>query len=435
MPSTNPSPLDVLRQKLSGGLPPFPWGVAYSGGRDSGTLLWALSRLVPPESLVALHVDHGWRTRAEREAELTLAAGWCRRLGVTLRNFPAPSEPVRTEAAAREHRYACFGQFLAEHPGAPVFLAHHADDQAETVLMRVLRGRSWRGLGGMAERRGPYWRPWLGVRAGAIARTAERENIPWHADSTNASSRWTRNHLRLVVFPELERRFPRAVEALGAFAGAWRLRAPAASLRESWTVDAARAAVPFAEWDRWDGLERQMQLEAACAALGFPRPPSRRFLERASQSVAAEGAGWSLTRSGPLVVWRRVAQIPAMEYFVSTEPDTEYDLGSYRMRWSLQACEGSLRIPADPHSGLIWRSAVPGMAFRSRGEGDWGKAKRRRRLGPLHPDRCALVVQGNRIRAVIDPAARSVLWSDEFGKLNKTGIFVTLVPRSEYERR
>ena len=103
MPSTNPSSflLEVLSPWLALWDPPRPWGVAYSGGRDSGVLLWALAQLTDPRDLVALHVDHGWRPAPERLAEAELVKAWCSRLGVDLRSFGPPEGRARTEASAR----------------------------------------------------------------------------------------------------------------------------------------------------------------------------------------------------------------------------------------------------------------------------------------------------------------------------------------------
>jgi tRNA(Ile)-lysidine synthetase-like protein len=432
MPSTNPSPLETLRLKLNP-LPPFPWGVAYSGGRDSAVLLWALSRLAPPEQIVALHVDHGWRSGEERRAEAETVEAMCQRLGVGLRRFAAPSEPVRTEAAARDHRYSCFQNFVAENLGSPVFLAHHADDQAETVLMRLLRGRSWRGLTGMTERRGPYWRPFLNLRASDLAKTAESEGLAWHEDSSNASPQWTRNHLRLKVFPLLDERFPRTVEALCQLAGAWALRAPKTELDSRWSLEGQQASVDAAAWLSWDALERQIQLEAASAALGFERPPSRRFLEAAARSRRITGAGWSWSLTPMRAVWRRVVQVETMEYFVVAERGREYRLPGHLFLWSTEPGPGTQSVPADPERPVVWRSAASGLALESE-DGVWDKVTRRRRMGSFGSDR-ALLLQDGLVRAVADIETRRLVWVEVSRKLNKTGIFVTLESRSEYERR
>lgn len=425
MPSTNPSPLEALRRSVADA-PPFPWAVGYSGGRDSGVLLWALSRLAPAGQVVALHVDHGWRPDEERRAEADLVADWCRQCGVALKSFPAPAKPNRTEADARNYRYSCFQAFVDAHPGSPVFLAHHADDQAETVLMRVLRGRSWQGLRGMPERRGPFRRPFLRLRARDLALTAERNQIPWHADSTNASDRWTRNYLRLRVFPLLSGRFPRAVEALTSLGEAWSWRGPSAELSR-WEFDAGRAVLDAAVWDAWDPIERQVQLEAVSLALGAARPPSRKFLEAVVRSQRLEGAGWSWSRETQRVVWQRVAQNSVKEYFVVAEPELVYELPDYRFGWSRRGTADSLRVPADPDVPVIWRSALSGMRFASVDDADWGKEKRRKRLGAMNPGNRALVMQGGLIRAVVDVRNHSILWAEPCEKLNKPGIFVSLI--------
>jgi tRNA(Ile)-lysidine synthetase-like protein len=442
MASTNATRtlLDTLNRALDHWAPPLPWSLGYSGGRDSGVLLWALSEVTAPGNLTALHVDHGWRPAAEREAEAALAAAWCARRGVNLRKFPPPPPGPASEAAARAYRYACFEQFVGEHQGSPVFLAHHADDQAETVLMRLLRGRSWQGLAGMPARRGPFLRPFLGLRAALLAEVAARQAIPYAEDSTNADPGFSRNFLRRRVFPLMTEKFPRAVEALNEFAGAWRQAAPSVEADAAWAVEAGAALVPTPVWDGWSPLQRQAQLLAAAHKLTREVRLGRRFLETvaADRLSPARGAGWSWSRSAQTVRWS-VAPAAFKEYFLTADAGTEYDLPSYTLSWSPDdpRSGGALFVPGvDAARPWVWRSVVPGMPLASAGNADWGRETRKRRLGTLDPSRCALVLQDGLLVAALDPLANRLLWTETgHGKLHKPGIFVKLRQRSDYERR
>jgi tRNA(Ile)-lysidine synthetase-like protein len=433
--------LEALKRSIELWAPSRPWGVGYSGGRDSAVLLWGLAQLAPPGDLVALHVDHGWRSAAERAEEAAVVERWCRRLGVALVNFDPPSAGPRTEASARAYRYACFSTFTGQHPDSPVFLAHHADDQAETILMRVLRGRSWQGLAGMAAKRGPFLRPLLRVRASVLAEVALAQGVAVHQDSTNADTAYARNLLRHRVFPLLNERFPRAVEALVGLGRAWAQLAPGGRAADEWTWEPGQASVTAPVWDLWSPVERQAQLLAVVSRLS-PGRVSRRFLETVAESgrtATAAGAGWAWSRDGGRVVWAVLAHAEVQEYFIVAEADRTYDTGAFQFQWSAQggALAGALFVAGpDPAVPLVWRSWAPGMRLASADDPDWGKERRRRRLGTAHQGRCALLLQDALVRAVVDPLAKRVVWSETGPeKLHKTGIFVKLEQRSDYERR
>ena len=165
--------------------------------------------------LEALHVDHGLSPHAAAWARFCRAL--CRRWRVPLavRRVNVLKRGRGPEAAARAARQAAF----ARHGAEVVALAHHLDDQAETVLLRLLRGAGPRGASAMAvaSRLGEQtlWRPLLGVPRARLAAYAKSEGLRWVEDESNADAALTRNFLRLHVGPLLETRFPRWREALG----------------------------------------------------------------------------------------------------------------------------------------------------------------------------------------------------------------------------
>jgi tRNA(Ile)-lysidine synthase len=206
----NPEQLwQILSQQPSGS----GFCVGYSGGRDSHVLLHLMAslreRLTVP--LRALHVNHGLQEQAHAWA------GHCRRVCTAL-DIPLTVLEVQcdlgsgasVEEAARDARYRAFEQSLAADEW--LLLAHHQDDQAETVLLRLLRGAGVHGLAAMplARRLGPgrLLRPLLDVPAGAIVEYADRQELSWIEDPSNRDPRFDRNFLRYQLLPQLAERWP-----------------------------------------------------------------------------------------------------------------------------------------------------------------------------------------------------------------------------------
>ncbi|MEQ9464526.1 MAG: tRNA lysidine(34) synthetase TilS [Haliea sp.] len=190
------------------------WFVAFSGGLDSTVLLHLLQRFcgeqpaAPP--LVAIHVNHTLQAAAadwERHCARVCAA-----LGVPLlqRQVEVDTAGSGTEAAAREARYRVFAATLRA--GDVIFLAHHQDDQVETLLLRWLRGAGVRGLQGMPATRplgtGSLSRPLLAWPRTALEDYAQRQGLEWVEDPSNTDTGFDRNYLRHQVLPLLDRRWP-----------------------------------------------------------------------------------------------------------------------------------------------------------------------------------------------------------------------------------
>lgn len=211
--------------------------VATSGGRDSLVLLHLLrfTEGLPALGLVAAHLDHAMRPESAADAAWVrgLCAAWGVRCRMT-RADPAPS----TEAEARRLRYA-FLRAVADEEGArAVVTAHHADDQAETVLFRAVRGTGVAGLRGIRARRGRVWRPLLPFARRELTAYAAEVGLSWREDPTNepgsSGPAPARSVIRGRVLPELEARVaPGAGRALVALArraaedeSAWRSLLP-----------------------------------------------------------------------------------------------------------------------------------------------------------------------------------------------------------------
>ncbi len=178
--------------------------VALSGGADSTALLLVLSRLAPELALTlhALHVDHGLRPDSARDAEAAQALG--RRLGVPVQVVAATVEREGSlEDAARRARYAALEAHGDRIGAVRIAVGHTADDQAETVLMRLLEGGGVRGLAGIPPVRGRIVRPLIALRRYRLVAELEASGLGWVEDPTNRDPKFLRNRIRHEVLPLL----------------------------------------------------------------------------------------------------------------------------------------------------------------------------------------------------------------------------------------
>jgi tRNA(Ile)-lysidine synthase len=179
--------------------------VGVSGGADSTALATGLARLAPPRGLrlTLAHVHHGLRGAAA-DADAAAVQALATRLGVDAverRIAVAPGPGL--EARARRARHAALQALARECGAVRVVLAHTRDDQAETFLLRLLRGSGRGGLGAMRPRRGRLWRPLLAVTRADVRRFLTDEDLPCVLDASNADLRHLRNRVRRLVLPFL----------------------------------------------------------------------------------------------------------------------------------------------------------------------------------------------------------------------------------------
>ena len=181
--------------------------VALSGGRDSIALLDALSRLAPHVRPYAFHVHHGLSASADAWASFCRGACAARGVAFAMREVTVDARRDGMEAAARAARYDALRSLAREHGVHDVLLAHHADDQAETLLLQLLRGAGPHGLAAMprvALDRGVRWiRPLLSVSRAAIDDYVDTRHLAYVDDESNAHAQHRRNALRAHVVPAL----------------------------------------------------------------------------------------------------------------------------------------------------------------------------------------------------------------------------------------
>lgn len=186
--------------------------VGVSGGADSVCLLFVLSELQKeiPFEMYAVHVNHGLRGEAADEDEAYVKR-LCTSLGVSLYSYYenveliAKNRKQSTEEAGREVRRSCFESTMESCKANKIALAHHKNDNAETLLFHLARGTGLRGLGGMKPVRGAYIRPFLCVTRAEIESYLQENGIEYREDATNATDEYTRNRIRNHVIPFLEK--------------------------------------------------------------------------------------------------------------------------------------------------------------------------------------------------------------------------------------
>nr|WP_250887169.1 MULTISPECIES: tRNA lysidine(34) synthetase TilS [unclassified Rhodanobacter] len=283
-----------MRQHLHAALaaaPPAPLCVAFSGGPDSSALLHALAQL--PEArargLRALHVDHGL---------LPDSAAWAAHCEHFCAALDVPCEVLRVqvdgdagrgvEAAARDARYAALATSLRD--GEYLLLGHHRDDQAETVLLKLLRGAGPEGLGGMRALRpfgrGQLWRPLLALSRRQLRDYVEAQRLDCIDDPSNRDTRLTRNQLRHEILPRLLQHWPQAVDSI--LHSAALCRAAADALQTQWLAafdalhDPASGSLDARGWLALAPALREPLLDHWLHARGLSAPTSaqRRQIER-----------------------------------------------------------------------------------------------------------------------------------------------------------
>lgn len=198
---------------------------AFSGGGDSLGMLVLLVQERGPSDLAAVYVDHGVRSREELEAEIALNRANCQKLGVRFEvRRLLPAEVARRaavegkEGALRALRYEALERARLELGFRWIATAHTLDDQAETVLMRLLSGKAPSSLRGIPPVNGAVIRPVLDMGRRELEDVCRKAGLRWSVDSTNASDSYLRNRIRHRLVPEIEALFPSWREALGAFA-------------------------------------------------------------------------------------------------------------------------------------------------------------------------------------------------------------------------
>ena len=345
--------------------------VAFSGGVDSAVLLHLASGMKDGPAIRAVHVDHGldpqsgdWAQRAR-----AFAAG----LDVIFVAMQATVEEsgAGLEAAARESRYRAFESVLE--PGDWLLSAHHEEDQAETLLLHLLRGSGVLGLAGIAAVRdcgdGRMARPLLDVGREEILDYAARHDLNWTEDPSNRDHRFDRNYLRHAVMPVLRERWPASARRLRKSA---ELAGEASQLQDALAaIDLASAGPPdrldIAALKRLDIIRRRNLLRYALRAQKLATPPAGRLGQIVSELVTARDD------AQPHVCWdgaearRYRGQIFLMAHLPSLQPAGVLKPGA---AVSLGEGMGELRLEKSRGRGIAAVLAEAGLEICERRGGE-----------------------------------------------------------------
>lgn len=257
--------------------------LAFSGGGDSVCLLHQLRQLKQNRGLLVIHVDHGLDSDSANRAERALALARAMGLDCQIERVQVDREGSM-EANAREARYAALLRHLE--PGGVLLTAHHADDVAETMLLRLLRGAGPFGLAGIARQRrfgpGHLVRPLLSWRRRDIVSYLRAHHLDWIDDPTNELSSLDRNFIRHEALPLIQKRFPGAVRAITRSADL--NRSALVSLEELSLADLDAAELDQQRLDGQylaglDPFRASELVRQWCIALGLRPPPGARLEE------------------------------------------------------------------------------------------------------------------------------------------------------------
>lgn len=191
--------------------------VAVSGGPDSVALLHILCSTLPQLRFVAVYVDHGLRPD-ETGAEIELVQTLARQLQVGFElitvDVRAMSRQDKTsiEETARTLRYQALEDMRLQYQGTAIAVAHTADDQAEELLIRLIRGSGRKGLSGMQYKNGWIIRPLLHERKETLLHYLQTQQIPFCIDSSNLEHTYLRNRIRLDLLPYLQDHFNKSIK-------------------------------------------------------------------------------------------------------------------------------------------------------------------------------------------------------------------------------
>ena len=385
--------------------------VALSAGPDSTALLAALAGLRDAgevAAVAALHVDHGLRAGGDEDAACAAAA--CGRLGVPFERVRVEVGAGTVQAAARRARYAALRAEAARVGATRIATGHTRTDQAETVLLRLLRGAGARGLGGIPPRRGPFVRPLVDrSRAEGLADLAEL-GLAWRDDPTNATPRYARNRLRLTVWPAVLALAPAAERALARAADLARDDERALARRaRALAPDGARVPVEALSGEPV-AVRRRVVRRLWRAATGSTRGLDARhvdsvlsLLRRARPGrVALPGGLEASCRYGALSVGPPPPKVDAPGEAVPVPGPGSYDVPR----------RGRVEVAAARTDELPWPLAIrtrrPGDRFRPEG-GRGSKTLKRwlidRKVPRERRDGLLVLAHGSRVLAVPELAA------------------------------
>lgn len=347
----------------------FPLGarllLGVSGGADSLALLHALAmeRVWGGWELFAVHVHHGMRgVAADADVEFLTArcAEWGVPLAVERVDVPALAveRRISVEEAGREARYAVLARLASEWGCGQVVTAHHADDQAETVLLHLFRGAGLDGLAAMPERRPlsaepgapELVRPLLCVRRAELEAYCQTHGLEPRLDVTNLDLQYRRNRIRRQLLPTLREYDPAIVEHLV------RLAQQAREEQELLSAEAERLLLDAALPHPWTGIEIPLPAlpPSRVLALAPLRAAPPALLRRALLLALRQSAGFEVEVSADLV--ERLLRLIAAGTGALDLPGCPHRVAVSQARLRIERCAAPIPIPASVDLALPGRN-------------------------------------------------------------------------------
>ncbi len=336
--------------------------VAYSGGRDSHVLLALLQELrqQQPLEIAAFHINHGLQADAGVWAAHCVAV--CQEYDIHIEVCNAKVElgpGISPEAAARDARYAAFSSVIDADDG--LLLAHHQDDQAETLLLQLLRGAGIKGTAAMpahsAFAAGWLGRPLLHVPREALADYATHHGLQWIEDPSNDDRGFDRNFLRHEVTPVLQRRWPAAAASLSRAAShhadAKRCLADLAALDLSARENCAENELPAALLSALSPARQRNLLRYWLVERCNLPAPNQRHLQRILTEVVTASAD-----SQPYVSWPCAEVRRYRDRLYALTPSFLHD-NALVLPWDLQS---ELELPSLATRLVCKTSATGGLS-------------------------------------------------------------------------
>ena len=300
--------------------------LGVSGGVDSVVLAHLLYTLEIDFGIA--HVNYGLRG-ADSDADEQLVRDLAASLGVACHVTQAPIDPTASgiQEKARDLRYNWFSEVLESNAYGTILTAHHADDQLETLFMRLTRGSGLEGLGGIQDNKGLLVRPLLPFQKDEILAFAKEQKLHWREDVSNSSSRYLRNAIRHKVLPSFMELSPDAAantltsmqHLRDAFEG---IQSQMQNIKTDWKQQGEALKIPFSSIDALH--PKSFWLHHLFAPYGFDVKEVEKLLETHAGKKCT-GKKYVLTRERNHLILTPTAETAAIEqvYFLVPEEGIE----------------------------------------------------------------------------------------------------------------
>lgn len=402
--------------------------VAVSGGADSVCLLKCLLELAPEYGLelTAAHFNHKLRG-AESDDDQQFVVDLCCRLGVELRTGSAQMREIAKtrkgslEELCRESRYEFLLSIMRDTGYEKIALGHNLDDQAETVLMNVIRGAGIDGLKGMEPVRDCFIRPFIEVTRAEIVEFLDRRNIPFRTDSSNEVDTFRRNSIRNCLIPEIKRKYnPSVTVALGRLAAVARIENAFMDKLAREALDRLQPRIKVDEFLRLDEAVQNRIIKMALEDLSPVRGGiSHEHINAAQDIIKGNNPGASITLPYSIsvrreydfvVIGREGGKHPEFQYLINVPGVLRLKEAGMEFRFSLIDSVPE-EIKDESKTFMDYDVVVPPLVFRNYRPGDriqpFGM-EGHKKLQDVFTDR--KIPRGRRRGIPVLADAESVLW-------------------------